>query len=101
MRGYSWTTLVPASLAPVVIPRLESSAKLTWRVLPTGALLIQAGESPQEYEAAAMNELFERLAPVLPSGVPLIHPKLMGIPSKLLVARDARDVAPFHADTKT
>lgn len=100
LRGYSWTTLVPASLVRVVKPSLEPSTLLTWRDLPTGALLIEAGRSIDQYEESVMTELFERVAPVLPSGLPRVRPPREGLPPQWVVPRDARDVAPFYADVE-
>lgn len=66
LRGYSWITIVPKELAD----RVDLSTMHKATPLPSGAVILQATATPAGYDAAAMNEVFRAVAPVLPAGKP-------------------------------
>lgn len=94
LRGYSWITVVPAALAAVVETRAAKFPQLKARRTGAGDLIVQAGETPQDYDEATQSALFECLAPVLASGTP--RKSLEKARPRGIIYRDAREIAPFH-----
>lgn len=94
LRGYSWITVVPAALAAVVETRAVDFPQLKVERAGAGDLIVQAGETPQDYDEAMQAALFECLAPVLASGTP--RKSLEKARPRGIIYRDAREVAPFH-----
>lgn len=94
LRGYSWTTVVPAALAAFVESRAAAFPQLKVERTGAGDLVVQSGETPQDYDDAMQAALFECLAPVLASGIP--RKSLEKARPRGIIYRDAREVAPFH-----
>jgi hypothetical protein len=73
LRGYSWVTVVPAELVTRLggARKLEASRAFAQvRPVSRGAVVLQATEAFEEYDASAAREVFLALAPVLPKGLP-------------------------------
>lgn len=98
LRGYSWVTVIPKVLAPVVLPRVMDDSLLVANATESGDLLVQAGDTFDDYDDSRMSALFKCLAPVLPDGTPVRNEIAKSWPDRF-VDRDAREVAKFHSAT--
>jgi hypothetical protein len=96
LRGYSWVTIVPHELLPVLggADRLAGSGAFSQvRELAAGGVWLQATEDYREFDEAALTRVFEAVAPALRPGLPrdldqYLHP---GENPYRVVLRDAAE----------
>ncbi|MEU0094482.1 hypothetical protein [Kribbella sp. NPDC006257] len=77
LRGYGWITLCPKVLADRLggaAGLLASEAFVAVRRLESGDVLLQATESPREFDDDALCLAWIALAPILPPGLPKLSP---------------------------
>lgn len=93
LRGYAWVTVCPAELTAALggADALERSGAFHQVVpLAAGGTLLQATETLAAFSDDAMRRTFEALAPVLPAGIPQVHP---ASPQVRFVPQDAAQFA--------